>query len=333
MKTFNKIIWALSLVTLFTITSCNGQNRINRIRYKDAVDKSEIAKRIHKINQAQSPVGEQLLSNAGAVNFKYDLKTNGYFRYAGFSAEQINLALNGFVNISWNLEKNYLKMEGPKETAYVIKKDGVWYSASTYQNGNEVKKQKYIKDIGDFKAYVITECENDLALGVEIRIPIGEEIIIAFSEVIKFGIYGTADPILENALYPEYFFAAPNMRQVINGLSDLYKDQKNGFFAKEEYTSDGDANLACDVNSSINLEDMKKFDTGYDDVSGKVNLDFFSAWKDNLMYQDELIFNGNIIKNDSSTLNLNVDCYLSEQVESTCTIDNINLDEYETINS
>ncbi len=342
MKKIKNVLLPLSLVAIFSTTSCN--NGLVRVKYKNQSNRENVQALLKTIrsNQYDDATKTFKLFNAGTVSYKYNITVTGDIRLdKSYTLDNINLHTDGYVNFAWNLEKMYFKTDGPKEVRHIFKDaDGNMWEADDYQRGTERKKTKYdfskdeaYHDIykDNFPNYLVEhEAIYDLSTGIYLDpIPFVESLSLIYGT----GLTGYADAYYaesqEGVLTPHKIFDSEEYDSFFKELHKYYDDAKDGHYFTEEYTEDGN-NITCAAKGNI---DLSVYDKIWPDefwyLSGPATFDTFTAWEDNFIRQSVFHLDAHVIESQISEWNLTFKVDIEEDVTKGCKIETVNLDEYE----
>lgn len=343
MKKIKNVLLPLSLVAIFSMTSCD--KGLVRVKYKNQIDRVAAQTSLSKIRDNQfvdsTTKKDFNLFNAGTVSYKYSITVTGDIRLdKSYTLDNVNLHTDGYVNFAWDLEKMYFKTDGPKEVRHIFKDaDGNLWEADDYQRGKERRKTKYDFSKDDvfneykqnFPNYLVKhEAIYDLSTGIYLD-PI--PLIGSYSLIYGTGLTGFANEYYaesqEGVLTPHKIFASKEYDDFFAKLHEHYDNSKDGHYFTEEYTEDGN-NLTCAAKGDIDLSVYDEIWSGeFWYLSGPTTFDTFTAWEDNFIRQSVFHLNAHVIESQISEWNLTFKVDIEQNVTKGCKIETVDLTKYE----
>lgn len=313
------------MVLPIVLGSCNSNGHISRNVFK----KEEFSKvqAIHQTMKTAQTTGEDpnkqtTLFNNGSAYFRYNLTSKGTMRLDDLSFHKINVELSAGYKLSWNLDKEFLKVEGEQETCYFVKgKDNKYYQChSNIVDGQPSKVKNEITsdvtDAGGYKNYVVDTITHYCSVD------------IPFVFTITSGVTGEqVNPyeLTNFQEYPDKFFDTNNYNTLVE-ISKKYKEENKGYYLDMEYGTNDNTTICFSMKGKLNANDFHE--TAF--RQGTINVDSFFSFKDNFISQFEVIFDANTInKRDRFNTNLNSHIYVSQETnKNDCVYEEINVDEY-----
>lgn len=327
-----KILFPLTIISMMSVTSCN--KGFSRANYKE-IGYSDFAPKLKTILANQEKDGHTTLFDEGSIKFTYDFSLNGYCRIDEFSLNDLDIAFNGEIKFAWSKGNNYLKISSPKEIGYYVKsdKDGNWYHARELEKGEKYSKMKHIiTPIDNLCDWVVERADYILGFGYDFFV-----VQYLVLPTIKIGLTGRQNEASDYfVVSPELIYTGSDYRQMIDKLRNLYGEEgRDGNYIRQRYGSDDDGSVSAAIRTRMDLKDNKQFLPGpwleplsEKTLAGYSDIDCFTAWKDNFIYQNDLISDTRIIHSMESNIDVRIKLNIREEVSKECTIDNINLDDY-----
>jgi len=307
----------------FLVTSCNNNGHITRITFSET--NYETAKVTHtQIKNNQLKDEKSTLFNSGKSVYRYSFSANGIMRYDDYTLHNVNLSFSAQINFYWNLEKNYIKIEGENEVTHYMfcddEGENKFQKLKLYHvNGEEIKrrfdKNDELTEAGSIGNFAINEINYFTTL-----LPIG------FS--ITAGLDGSnyakeIFPIFEISKYNVDCLFEDETHNLLENISKKYKDENKGFYLNQVFGKLDDSSICATIKSRLNPGDFTE------KHAGDLNLDAFASFKNNFISQFEFIINGEYKINRVDDVDLKIHAYMSEEVnQQTVEPDQIDTSKY-----
>lgn len=362
---------------------------LNRVQYKEANSYTELVDTFVSMYKDQFPSPPEnnqtawsnmpfKISEQGTETVQYSIKVSGtvkldYINELGaypVNYNNIDIALANTVTVSWNIsnkEKPYLKIANQQESYYVgIEKDSSGEDYSLYRYHNSPVKGKLYKTYVDY----LNSDELDYFSNTILREAFSNSSIslnplkrrwVRNNRSIGFDLSGFIYPEQYhnayvsnggNLLSPGYWLKTEEIALQLDEFALINPIQELSFRCASDGAKTGSMEIKLDKCDLSEYSSLAEVTTGLR-VAGKMNFDYFAAYADSLIKQQEFIFdlkNGsalgvitgsNVLKlingqgsSYSSIVvvdasNLNISIHANQEVSNKCeTVDEYNPSDY-----
>jgi len=286
----NKIILGISAALPFALTSCGGIGKLNRDVFAtkdfETVNKIYSSMMDKQFNDKEGRTGIRLKEfvKNGVMTYKYKFLGKGTMRYQDLSLHKVDANLSAGFILSWDLEKEILKVEGEDETHYFLKNDTKYYHCVDCVTNNKQQHKKVeiddVETVQDFEDYVAKTIDYYTAFWCPFA--------FSFAPGITGNYYVD--------FWPEYNWVDPlPQRYTVAGLftegtKTMLDAQKNkGYNLSATYGTNDDNTACVAIKGKGDLETLHTTD---ENGVGEFDLDLFASYKNNFVSQVELAFKG-----------------------------------------
>jgi len=293
----------------FLVTGCNN-GHIKRLAFPET--NYETAKATHtQIKANQTKDDKSTLFNSGKAVYRYSFSANGIMRYDDYTLHNVNLSFSAQINFYWNLEKNYIKIEGENEITHYMfcddERENKFLKLKLYHvNGKEVRrrfdKNEELIEAGSIGDFTISEINYFTTL-----LPIGFS-ITAGLDGSNYAEPILPIPILEITKYNADILFDDETHNLLESVSKKYKDENKGFYLNQTFGQLDETSICATIKSRLNPGDFtEKHD-------GDLSLDAFVSFKNNFISQFEFTISGDYKVDRVDDANLKIKAYMSEEV-------------------
>ncbi|MCQ2795123.1 MAG: hypothetical protein MJ214_02790 [Bacilli bacterium] len=363
-----KFIAPLALVAFGTLASCGGGksfSHLNRVEYKE-VNSKELVPQLNKIFEKQYAAGVIAnLFKKGTINLNYSISLNGDVRayidgVAPIDVNGINISEQNSVTFSWSIDDEYLKATSKTGTTYIIhdKADNKYYKCFDIGDGQKYKVDLFEgysdpSDIPYFSDIVIAEAAKNCGLYYG-----------GMGMGVAFGLTGQGTMWVEPQTYDFINFyeipgalvlADQKLPETLGGIAIIIDGIDELDVGTGKVGSDGDDSVSLNVAlTNLNLAKIQdyldKLKLPFDlpeglTLAGNATLDYFFAFAENFIKQQELIFDLDKVSfvyeslpeedDDDYTYvsaDFSANAYIGEEViKDKCTVDTVNTKDYTTV--
>lgn len=326
----NKLILGISAALPFVLTSCGGIGKLNREVFA--------TKDFETVNKIYSNMMDKQFSNKdkrtgvrlkefvknGVMTYKYKFLGKGTMRYQDLSLHKVDANLSAGFILSWDLDKEILKVEGEDETHYFTKSGDKYYQCvDCVTNNKQQHKKVQITTVNND-----AEFEDYIAYTIDFYTAFWCPLAFSFAPGIT-GNYYVSIWDYDNELQPIPFrYTVADL--FTNDTYNIIKTHKdNGYNLTATYGSNDD-NTAC---AAIKGKGNLKLVHGTDQRGiGDFDIDLFASYKNNFVSQVELAFKGDRHEVETKYTNYKIHYeynVLQDLKPSSYTADNIDVTKYD----